>query len=55
MHFVAPLNQVIVKNVPAKDWNIKVSFPKNTYCLIFLTFFRGDVNLVSSVIVAAED
>jgi hypothetical protein len=25
--------------------------PENTYCLIFLTFFRGAVNLVSSVYV----
>jgi len=29
--------------------------PENTYYLIFLNFFRGDVNLVSSVIVAAEE
>ena len=28
---------------------------ENTYCLIFLNFFRGDVKLVSSVIVAAEE
>jgi hypothetical protein len=29
--------------------------PENTYNLIFLNFFGGDVNLVSSVIVAAEE
>jgi len=29
--------------------------PENTYYLIFLNFSRGDVNLVSSVIVAAEE
>jgi len=29
--------------------------PENTYYLKFLTFFRGDVSLVSSVIVAAEE
>ena len=29
--------------------------PENTYYLISLNFFRGDVNLVSSVIVAAEE
>ena len=32
-----------------------IVLPENTYCLIFLNFFRGDVNLVSSVIVAAEE
>ena len=32
-----------------------VVLPENTYYLIFLNFFRGDVNLVSSVIVAAEE
>ena len=29
--------------------------PENAYYLIFLTFFRGNVNLVSSVIVATEE
>ena len=29
--------------------------PENTYCLIFLTFFRGDVNLKPLVIVTAEE
>jgi hypothetical protein len=29
--------------------------PDNSYCLIFLIFFRSDVNLESSVIVAAEE
>jgi len=29
--------------------------PENTYYLNFLTFFRDDINLVSSVIVVAEE
>jgi hypothetical protein len=29
--------------------------PENTYCLIFLTFFRDDINLVSSVIVRIQN
>ena len=29
--------------------------PENTYCQIFLNYFRREVNLVSSVIVAAEE
>ena len=32
-----------------------LSPPENTYCLIFLNYFRREVNLVSSVIVAAEE
>ena len=32
-----------------------IVLPENTYCLIFLTFFKGNVNLVSSVIVTAEE
>jgi hypothetical protein len=33
----------------------QVVLPENTYCLIFLNYFRREVNLVSSVIVAAEE
>jgi hypothetical protein len=29
--------------------------PENTYRLIFLNFFRCDVNLISSLIVAADE
>ena len=36
---------------PALDLATHAVLPENTYCLIFLTFFRSDVNLVSSVIV----
>ncbi len=32
-----------------------VVLPENTYCLIFLKYFRREVNLVSSVIVSAEE
>jgi hypothetical protein len=34
---------------------IMAVLPDNSYCLIFLIFFRSDVNLESSVIVAAEE
>ncbi len=40
--------------IAAKDRNVPV-LPENTYCLIFLTFFRGDVSLVSSVIVRIQN
>ena len=33
----------------------RLVLPENTYYLISLNFFRGDVNLVSSVIVAAKE
>ena len=38
-----------------RSFNLVVVLPENTYCLIVLTFFRCDANLVSSVIVAAEE
>jgi len=38
-----------------KDCASFVVLPENTYCLIFLTFFRGDVNLKPLVIVTAEE
>jgi hypothetical protein len=31
------------------------SFPKNMYCLIFFTFFRDNINLVSSTVVRIEN
>ena len=34
---------------------VVVVLPENTYCLIFLNYYRREVNLVSSVIVAAEE
>ena len=34
---------------------LRVVLPENTYCLIFLTFFRGTVNLVPSVIVRIQN
>jgi hypothetical protein len=35
----------------AGEYMVRLVLPENTYCLIFLTFFRDDINLVSSVIV----
>jgi len=39
----------VLPHEPMRQW---VVLPENTYCLIFLTFFRDDINLVSSVIVS---
>jgi len=36
-------------------WGRTVVLPENTYYLIFLNYFRREVNLGSSVIVAAEE
>ena len=38
----------------SKSFDIVVVLPDDSYCLIFLTFFRIDVNLEFSVMVAAE-
>jgi len=40
---------------PVQQQGPMTVLPDNSYCLIFLTFFRSDVSLSSSAVVAAEE
>jgi hypothetical protein len=47
--------KVVVETLWVAVLRVDAVLPENTYCLIFLTFFRSDVNLVSSVIVRIQN